>query len=152
MMAWRRPGNTPLSEPMMVCLLRHICVTQPHWVNTLRVRQNGCHFVEQIFICISLVIPMHAVQSIECTVDMWIVATICDGLVAGYNLLWPSDSKWWHRSGSTLAQVMAWCPTAPSHYLNQCWLIIKSVLWHSLESNFTKSAHKLNPFVRRLHF
>ena len=25
------------------------------------------------------------------------------------------------RSGSTLAQVMAWCLTAPSHYLNQCW-------------------------------
>ena len=28
-----------------------------------------------------------------------------------------------HRSGSTLAQVMAWCRQAPSHYLNQCWLI-----------------------------
>ena len=29
---------------------------------------------------------------------------------------------------STLAQVMDWCPTAPSHYLNQCWLIAKGVL------------------------
>ena len=28
----------------------------------------------------------------------------------------------WHRSESTLAQVMACCLTAPSHYLNQCWL------------------------------
>ena len=35
------------------------------------------------------------------------------------------------RSGSTLAQVMAWCLTAPSHYLNQCWLIINEVHWHS---------------------
>ena len=26
---------------------------------------------------------------------------------------------------------MAWCPTAPSHYLNQCWLIIREVPWHS---------------------
>ena len=26
-MAWRRPGDKPLSEPMMVSLLRHICVT-----------------------------------------------------------------------------------------------------------------------------
>ena len=34
----------------------------------------------------------------------------------------PSDAIWWHRSGSTLAQVMACCLTAPSHYLNQCWL------------------------------
>ena len=40
----------------------------------------------------------------------------------GVNTLWPSDAIWWHRSGSTLAQVMAWCLKAPSHYLNQCWL------------------------------
>ena len=34
---------------------------------------------------------------------------------------------------STLVQVMACCLTAPSHYLNQCWLIISTVLWHSSE-------------------
>ena len=33
-MAWRRPGDKPLSEPMMVSLLTHICVTRPQWVNT----------------------------------------------------------------------------------------------------------------------
>ena len=33
MMAWRRPGDKPLSEPMMVNLLTHICVTRPQWVN-----------------------------------------------------------------------------------------------------------------------
>ena len=32
-MAWRRPGDKPLSEPMMVCLPTHICVTRPQWVN-----------------------------------------------------------------------------------------------------------------------
>ena len=31
--AWRRPGDKPLSEPMMVSLLTHICVTRPQWVN-----------------------------------------------------------------------------------------------------------------------
>ena len=31
-MAWRRPGDKPLSEPMMVSLLTHICVTWPQWV------------------------------------------------------------------------------------------------------------------------
>ena len=31
-MAWRRPGDKPLSEPMMVSLPMHICVTQPQWV------------------------------------------------------------------------------------------------------------------------
>ena len=28
-MAWRRPGNKPLSEPMMVGLLTHINITRP---------------------------------------------------------------------------------------------------------------------------
>ena len=32
-MAWRRPGDKLLSEPMMVSLLTHICVTRPQWVN-----------------------------------------------------------------------------------------------------------------------
>ena len=26
-----------------------------------------------------------------------------------FNQSWPSDAIWWHRAGSTLAQVMAWC-------------------------------------------
>ena len=44
-------------------------------------------------------------------------------------LVWPSVEIWRHISGSTLAQVMACCLTAPSHCLNQCWLIISEVLW-----------------------
>ena len=31
-MAWRRPGDKPLSEPMMITLLIHICVTRSQWV------------------------------------------------------------------------------------------------------------------------
>ena len=31
-MAWRRPGDKSLSEPMMVNLPTHICVTRPQWV------------------------------------------------------------------------------------------------------------------------
>ena len=31
-MAWRRPGDKPLSEPMMISLPTHICVTRPQWV------------------------------------------------------------------------------------------------------------------------
>ena len=33
-MAWRRPGDKPLSEPMMVNLSTHICVTRAQWVKT----------------------------------------------------------------------------------------------------------------------
>ena len=33
-MAWRRPGDKPLSEPMMDSSPTNICVTRPQWVNT----------------------------------------------------------------------------------------------------------------------
>ena len=32
-MDWHRPGDTPLSEAVMVKLLTHICVARPQWVN-----------------------------------------------------------------------------------------------------------------------
>ena len=84
-MAWRRPGDKPLSEPIVARSLTHICVTRPQWVkvicwcviivrhcnlhlwydhkaatshhnkvNTLRLRQNGHHFADNIFKCIFL--------------------------------------------------------------------------------------------------
>ena len=31
-MAWRRPGDKPLSEQMMVWLPKHMSVTRPQWV------------------------------------------------------------------------------------------------------------------------
>ena len=34
-MAWRRPGDKPLSGPMIVRLPTHICFTRPQWVNSL---------------------------------------------------------------------------------------------------------------------
>ena len=40
-MAWRRPGDKPLSEPMLVCLPPHICVTRPQWVNMKRLEDGN---------------------------------------------------------------------------------------------------------------
>ena len=114
-MAWRRPGDKPLSEPMMLRLPMYIFVTRPHWViptdsfgyinshgniscdsNSLASGKNNCHF----------------------------------------NSLWPSNTIWRLRSGSTLAQIMACCLMASSHYLNQSWLIMRCGQQHSHESNF----------------
>ena len=53
-MVWRRPGAKPLSEPMMVRLPTHICVTRSRWFNKLRPRPNGRHFAEDILKCILL--------------------------------------------------------------------------------------------------
>ena len=35
-MAWRRPGDKPLSEPMMVSLRLHICATRRQWFSKTR--------------------------------------------------------------------------------------------------------------------
>ena len=58
------------------------------------------------------------------------------------NSLWLSDGMLQHRYWSTLAQVMACCLMAPSHYLNQCWLIMKGIWWCSHESPL--DIHKIN--------
>ena len=42
-MAWRRPGDKPLSEPMMFRLPTHICVTRPQWVNSVRPHDTYMH-------------------------------------------------------------------------------------------------------------
>ena len=51
--------------------------------------------------------------------------------------LCPNEAIRWHRSGSTLAQVMASCQMAPSHYLNH-WLIIRMVQPNSSDGNSSK--------------
>ena len=72
--------------------------------------------------------------------DIW-ETPLGDCVACGdFNSLWPREAIWWQRFGSTLDQVMACCLTAPSHYLNQCWLIINVVMWHSPKTNFTGSA------------
>ena len=40
-MAWCRPGNKPLSGPILVRLPTHICVTRPQWVNYDATRVHG---------------------------------------------------------------------------------------------------------------
>ena len=62
----------------------------------------------------------------EWLITCWQQAITWTLLVISFvNSLRPCDAIWQHRSGSTLAQVMACCLTAPSHYLNRCWLISK---------------------------
>ena len=52
-----------------------------------------------------------------------------------FNSLLPSDAIC-QGSRSALVQEMTCCLTAPSHYLNQCWLILTKVQWCSSEGNF----------------
>ena len=54
--------------------------------------------------------------------------------------LWTGEGIWRHRFGSTLAQVMAWCRQASSHYPNQCWLFTKGIPLGSPATKFTRAA------------
>ena len=97
-------------------------------------KNTGMHF--------KMMVILIRLQYIKITI-WWYAIVIFEGGLASIgmtglvNSLWPSDTIWRHKSGSTLAQVMACCLTAPSHYLNQCWLVINKVQWHPSESNFT---------------
>ena len=138
-------------------------------LNTLRPRQHGRHFANGIFKCIFLneniwisinislnFVPNGQINNIPTSVQImascWLgtkplfepmmislLMHICITLPQLVSSLWPNDAIWRDRSWSTLAQVMACCLTAPSHYLNQCWLIISKVQWHSSEGNFTRN-------------
>ena len=65
-MAWRRPGDKPLSETMMVSLPTHICVIWPQWVDRRKavyiykrhqqpryrlksIKHNTCNFIQTSF-------------------------------------------------------------------------------------------------------
>ena len=47
--------------------------------------------------------------------------------------LCPSEAIWCHKTRSTLVQVIARSLMAPSHYLNQFWLLVKWIRWNKLE-------------------
>ena len=94
-MAWCRSGNKPLSEPMLVSLLMHICITQPQWDNSLapwRFEWNLRYVILRLF--------------------YWLVAELTRVIVLRWLSLNLTDDN------STLVQVMACNHQATSHYLN----------------------------------
>ena len=106
-MAWRRPGDKPLSEPMMVSLPTYICVTRPQWVlthpPTPTPGQNGQHLAHDVFKCILL---NENVCILNKNSLKFLPKILIDKLPA-------------------LVQTMA-CPpvSATSHYLKQWWSML----------------------------
>ena len=96
-MAWRRPGDKPLSGPMMVRLPTNICVIQPQWVNLLAPGTFEWNFRYIIF---KLNLAIYG-------------SNILFDIALGWMSLDPTDDK------SALVWVMAWCHQATSHYLSQ---------------------------------
>ena len=123
---WTNIGHTHLSIRWVWCALQ---LHQGKTLSRVDYMIMGSHkqhnfFVKLVFCNFLDTTPSHAVDKLSYP---W------------FNSLWPNDAILRHRSGSTLAQVMACCLTAPSHYLNQCWLIISKVLYHSSEDLIKKN-------------
>ena len=103
-MAWRRSGDKPLSEPMMVGLPMHICVTRPQWVNTLRLKQNGGHFAKTVSNSFSWM------KMFEFWLKFYL--SLCLSVQM-------TTKHYWFRYRLGAEQV-------PSHYLNQWWPSLKT--------------------------
>ena len=117
-------GNKPLTHPMLTC-----CQWKSWEQIPVKFESKYNNFHIQLFSSI-----FHSRKLI------WKCCLQNDGHLVHaliFSPLWPSGTIWWQRIESTLVQVMAWCLMAPSHYLNQCWLLIHEVQRHSPESNFT---------------
>ena len=107
-----------------------------HWVypHTL----NSLHFVSS-YICRQGFIHKPLTQHITP------ISSMTPGKNNCYlNSLWPSKAIWQHRTGSTLVQVMACCLLAPSHFLNQCWLIIDGAQQQSISGILMGSTQDIN--------
>ena len=143
-------------------------------INTLRPRQNGRHFPDDTLKCIFLnenvwvsikislkLVPKGPINNIPALVQImaWhrpgdeplsetmlasLLTHICVTRLQWVNLLWFSGAIWWHRFGSTLSQEMDCCFTAPSHYLNQCWLTISQLQQYQSKGNFTRDTSAIN--------
>ena len=102
---------------LIIKFCRPPSMTGPGWCRSWlgAVRQQAITRNETMLTQIDVVILHHKVTT------QWV------------NSLWPSDIIRRQGTESTLAQVMACCLTASSHYLNHSWLIISKVLWHSSE-------------------
>ena len=134
-MAWRRPGDKPLSEPMMDSLLTHICVTRPQWVNTLEPKQNGRHFADGI---ITNGDPIHWRTCVSHCPDVlirnWRTFRECRFQRNMTISSFPNPCLMTSSNGTFFKNnllVMSYCNKdieqflmAPNRYLNQCWLQI----------------------------
>ena len=75
-------------------------------------------FITCMRVCIELELP----SSVK---PFWLVALLVKPPAIMWNKMLSHCGLVSHIFGSTLAQAMACCLPAPSHYMNQCWLIIK---------------------------
>ena len=85
-MAWRRPGDKPFSEPMMVSSLTPICVTRPRWVNSFpwasiiscpNCVMNNLGLISQVIYLLALRALLWVCEYLTCCVSAWCLLGLC---------------------------------------------------------------------------
>ena len=62
-MAWRRPGDKPSSEPRMESLLTHICVTRPQWYIYIYIYSGTVTYIVQLMVSPRYYCGVHGQQN-----------------------------------------------------------------------------------------
>ena len=146
-----------LMEPNSSCIAQHTCCKQP----TSSVQQQQPPIISHItawgYTAHDSVNPTLKNGVKGLLTSLW-NSTVWRVIIAFINSLWPSDVIRRQGTESTLTQVMACCLTTPSHYLNQCWLIISKILWQSSDgiimsrSEDTNQWNKIENYILRIVF
>ena len=119
-MTWRRPGDKPLSEPLMVGLLMHICIIRPEWVNKIR-------FVHKL-----------PIFSTSARVDVW-----TSFFTYARTDIWTCQPHWsrWPDQSLLASAVKTyqwpplWLHSWNKRLLSKKWLVHVHQIWTSLRSN-----------------
>ena len=158
-MAWRRPGDKPLSESMMVSLLTHICVTRPQWVNSLVIRRAydcdimqicGTRIVMSSWLIVLGVslwtkcwaeIDIHL--SISCmNITIW-YSTNVDRNIVICNTIYHQTSNIRHTKSLNLSSCSCHCPIHWNQVLSQEW----RCSWRSANRRCSNYIWVINNFI-----
>ena len=90
-MAWRRPGDKPLSETIIVSLPTRICVTRPQWVNAINILGMTSQ-VPAVECIVQLLHVPHSFHSQKASIaenaSMWSHHHVCDIPIIILDIVW----------------------------------------------------------------
>ena len=107
-MAWRRPADKSLSEPMMFSLLTHIRVTRPQWV------KKQSHFLTQYCVCLWSKL-LQSFDDSQCCCCWWCL----DGIFATSNSI---TAKYWFLQCAYSHCIGQWGASCLSLIYSDGWL------------------------------
>ena len=114
-MVWRRLGDKPSSEPMMVGLLTHICVTRPQSVNTCPTEFNSGNMKLYLHFRSHLNKNIINMQQIPLLYDhkQWIINHISDLIMIEID--WLIEIKYFIDHGWEMDQLITHNPVQVLH-------------------------------------